>query len=145
MELHVDSDRVVDGFVTRITLPGGDRFERIRATAGTIQVTSDGARSLLVQLRQRNGWSLRDHRGHALAQITLRWRTDAASAVGWQTGGAQLRMVDDFSLLRSAVRSLADAAIARQPWVWSTWRRTRRGGVVMRLICRSRCLKRPLN
>jgi hypothetical protein len=114
MELHVDSNRVVDGFVSRVTLPGGERFERIRASAGTVEVESGGARWLLVQLRQRNGWSLRDHRGHALAPIALRWQTSAASAVGRQTGEAQLRMVDDFSLLRSAVRSLADAAIAGQ-------------------------------
>jgi hypothetical protein len=57
-------------------------------------------------LRQRNGWSVRDHRGNALEQIELRWTTAAAAHGGVYDGSARMRVVADFAPVRRAVQAL---------------------------------------
>jgi len=115
MELNVSAARVVDSSVSNVTLPGGDRFERVRAMAGAITMDADGRNRVLVRLRQRNGWSVRDHRGNALEQIELRWTTAAAAHGGMHDGSARMRVVADFAPVRGAVQALAAAAGSAEP------------------------------
>lgn len=110
MEINVDAGRVVDGLVSRVTLATGDRFERLHVLAGTITTDADGSNRVLLRLRQRNGWSVRDHRGHALEHVELRWTADGESRAGLQNGTARMRMVADFAAVRAAVRSLISDA-----------------------------------